>query len=113
LNLPSNVYVYYRNDSNAASEQLVAWNAGCWLRYEPFVDDMTGLIVSTEYHVQTNYSGVPAMVMARVKPIASNYVMFVNPFAKNAVKTAQIHSWWYEEIARIDTAHRNPDRPCA
>jgi len=53
------------------------------------------------------------MVMAHVKPIAINYAMFVNHFAKNAVKTAQIHSWWYEEIARIDPAKRNSDPPCA
>jgi len=53
------------------------------------------------------------MVMACVKPIAINYGMFVNPFATNAVKTAQIHSWWYEEIARIDPAQRNSDPPRA
>ena len=53
------------------------------------------------------------MVMARVKPIAINYVMFVNRVATNAVKTAQIHSWWYEEIARIDPAQRNSDPPRA
>jgi len=53
------------------------------------------------------------MVMARVKPIAINYAMFVNPFATNVVKTAQIHSWWYEEIARIDPAQRNSDPPRA
>jgi len=49
--------------------------------------------------------------MACVKPIAINSVMLVNPFATNAVKTAQIHSWWYEEIARIDPAQRNSDPP--
>jgi len=54
---------------------------------------VTGLIVGAEYHAQATLSGVPAMVMARVNHIASNYVMFVNPFATNAVKTTQIHSW--------------------
>jgi hypothetical protein len=29
----------------------------------------------------------------------------------NAVKTAQVHSWWYEEIGRIDPALRNSDPP--
>jgi len=53
------------------------------------------------------------MVMAHVKPIANNYAMFVNPLATNAVKTAQIHSWWYEEIAWIDPAQRNSDPPDA
>jgi len=76
-----------------------------------FVDNVTGLIVGAEYNAQTTLSGVPAMVMADVKPIAINYAMFVNPFATNAVKTAQIHSWWYEEIARIDPAQRNSDPP--
>jgi hypothetical protein len=37
--------------------------------------------------------------------------MFVNPFATNAVKTAQIHSWWYEEIARIDPVEGDSDPP--
>ena len=70
-------------------------------------------MVGAEYNAQTTLSGVPAMVMARVKPIAMNYAMFVNSFATNEVKTAQIHSWWYEEIARIDPAQRNSDPPCA
>jgi len=53
------------------------------------------------------------MVKAPVKPIAINQPMMVNPFAMNAVKTPQIHSWWYEEIARIDPAQTNSDPPCA
>jgi len=51
------------------------------------------------------------MVMAQVKPIAINYVMFENSCSKNVVRTAQIHSWWYEEIARIEPAQRNSDHP--
>jgi hypothetical protein len=74
---------------------------------------MTGLIIGAEYNAQTTLSGIPAMVMARVKPIAINYAMFVNPFATNALKTAQIYSWWYEEIARVDPSQRNSDPPCA
>jgi hypothetical protein len=53
------------------------------------------------------------MVMARVKPIAVNYPMFVNHFATYAVKTAQLHCSWYEEIARIDSAQKNSDTPGA
>jgi hypothetical protein len=100
-------------DSNEAGEQLVEWKSGNLWRYDPFVVDVTGLIVGAEYNGQTTLSGVPAMVMACVKPIAINYTMFVNPFATNAVKTAQIHRWWYEEIARIDPAQRNSNPPCA
>jgi len=74
---------------------------------------VTGLIVGAEDNAQTTLSGVPAMVMARVKPIPIDNAMFVNPFATNAVKTAQIHSWWYEEIARIDPAQRNSHPPRA
>jgi len=92
---------------------LVGWNAGNLWRYEPIVDDVTGLIVGAGYNTQTTLSGVLAMVMARVKPIAINDAMFVNPIAMNAVNTAQIHSWWYEEIARIDPAQRNSDPPRA
>jgi hypothetical protein len=92
---------------------LVAWKAGNLWRCEPFVDDVTGFIVGAEHNAQRTLSGVPAMVMARVKPIAINYAMFVNPFAMNEVKSAQIHSWWYEEIARIDPAQRNSDPPHA
>jgi hypothetical protein len=72
---------------------------------------VTGLIVGAEYNAQTTLLGVPAMVMSRVTPIAINYDTFVNPVATNAVKTAQIHNWWYEEIARIDPAQRNSDPP--
>jgi len=57
-----------------------------------FVDNMTGLIVGAESNTQTTHSAVPAMVMARAKAIATNYLMFVNTFVPNAVKTAQIHS---------------------
>jgi len=92
---------------------LVAWKAGNLWRYEPVVEDITGLIVGAEYNAQTTISGVPVMVMARVKPIAINYVMFVNPFATKVEKTDQIHSWWYEEIASIDPAQTNSDPPCA
>jgi len=49
--------------------------------------------------------------MASVKPIAVNYMMFVNPFAANGVKTAQIHSWWYEEITRIVPAQKISNPP--
>jgi len=92
---------------------LVVWKADNLWRYEPFVDDVTGLIIGAEHNAQTTLTGVPAMVMARVKSIALNYAMFVNPFAMNVVQTAQIHSWWNEEIARIDPAQRNSDPPCA
>ena len=90
---------------------MVAWKAGNLWRYEPFVDEVTGLIAGAEFNAQITLSGVPAMVMARVKPIAIKYVMIVNPFSTDAVKTAQIHSWWYEEFARIDPAQRNSDPP--
>jgi len=44
------------------------------------------------YNAPTTLSGVPVMVIAHVKPIAITYAMFVNPFATNGVKTAQIHT---------------------
>ena len=53
------------------------------------------------------------MVMAHVECIAINYAMSVNPFATNVVKPAQIPSWWYEEIAKINPAQRNSDPPRA
>jgi uncharacterized protein (DUF885 family) len=51
------------------------------------------------------------MVLARVKLIAITFAMPVNIVTTNAVKTAQIHRWSYEEIARIDPAQRNADYP--
>jgi hypothetical protein len=74
---------------------------------------MTGLIVGPDYNSQTTLSGIPVMVMARVNPIAINYGMFVHPLATNAVKTAQIDCWWYEDITGMDTAQRNDDPQCA
>jgi len=72
---------------------LVAWSAAHLWRYEPCVEEVTGLIVGAEYNAQLTFSGVPAMVIAHVKPIVINYVMCVNPFATKVVKTPQIHSW--------------------
>jgi len=81
--------------------------------YEPFLDDVRGLNVGAESTAQTTLSGSLAMVMARVKPIARNYAMFESPIVTNAVKTAQIHGWWFQEIARIVPAPRNFDPPHA
>jgi len=92
---------------------LVVCKTGNLWQYEPIVEDVTGLIVGVEYNAKTTLPGVPAMVMAYVKSTAINYEMFVNPFATNAVKAAQINCCWYEEIARIDPAQRNSDPPRA
>jgi len=92
---------------------LVASKAGNLWRYELFVGNVPGLNVGAEYNAQMTFSGVSAMAMAGVKPIAINCAMLVNPVATNAVKTAQLHSWWYEDIARIDPAQRYSDPPSA
>ena len=113
LDLPANVYTFSRIDSNESCKQLVAWQAGNLSRDEPSVGNIIRLIVGAEYNTQTTLSGIPAMAMAHVQPLALDYAMFVNPFATNAVKTIQIHYCWYEEIARIDTAQKNSDPPCA
>jgi len=72
---------------------LVAWKVGNLWRYEPFVDDVTGLIVSMEHNPQKTLSGIPAILMAIVKPIAIKYAMFIYSIALNAAKNAEIHSW--------------------
>lgn len=92
---------------------MVTWKAGNVGQYEPCVNDVTGLIGRAEYYAKTTLSGVPTMVMPRSKPMAVHYVMLVNPFATNVVKTTQIRNWWCEEIARIDPAQRNLDPPHA
>jgi len=51
--------------------------------------------------------------MACVRPGGIKYAMFVNPFATNAAKTAPIHGWWYEDIARINQAQSTSDPPHA
>jgi hypothetical protein len=53
---------------------------------------MTGLSVSAEYTVQKTVSGIPRMVVAGVKPIVINSVIFVNLFATITVQTAQSES---------------------
>ena len=88
---------------------MVAWKVGNLWRYDPIVDDVTSLIVGVEYNIQTTVSGILVMVMSCVKPIAIHEAMFVNAFATKAVKTTQIHCWWYEEIARIDAGQRYSD----
>lgn len=77
------------------------------------IDEVTGQIVGAEYGIQQTLSGVEALVLAEVKPIAGRYAMFNNPFATNAVKTAQIHSWWYHYVTKVDPAMRNTDPPRA
>ena len=72
---------------------------------------MTGLIVGTNYNAYTTVSGDPAMVMEGLTPTAINYAKCVNPVATNTVKTAQIHSWWHEEIAMMIPTQRNSDLP--
>jgi len=91
---------------------LVAWKAGNLRGYEPFVD-VTSLTIGTEYDTQITLPGVPVIVMVPMKPIAINYATFTNSIATNAVNTAWIQSWSYEEIARIDPAQRNSDPPHA
>jgi hypothetical protein len=76
------------------------------------VYNVTGHDIGVEPNAQRTCSGVPAMGMAREKTIANTYAMFVNPFITNAVKTAQINNWWYEETSWIDPAQRNADPPC-
>jgi hypothetical protein len=74
---------------------------------------VTRLIIGAQYNTQTTLSGIPAMVIAHVTPIAVNHEMFVNPFATNAVKTPPILSWWYVDITRIDPAQENSGPPHA
>ena len=113
LNSPTDVYNHQRKDSNEAGEQLVAWKAENQGHYEPCIDHVTGLMVRTVYDSEIALCHFPAIIMAHVKPRGINYSMSVNLFATNAVKTAQMLSWWHEEIARIDPAQRNSDPPCA
>jgi hypothetical protein len=67
----------------------------------------------TEYNAQTTLASDLSLVIAHEEPSAINYVMSVKPCAVNAVKTAQIHSSWYEENARTDLVQRNSDPPLA
>jgi len=92
---------------------LAAYVTGNLWWFEHTIDDVTGLIVIKEYNSQTTLAHIAAMVMARMKPIAIKCAMLVNPFVINVVKTVQIQSCWYEEIARIDPAPRNSDSPGA
>jgi len=51
------------------------------------------------------------MAMEHGKSIAIGDAMYVNPIATNAVKTAQIHTWWCEALARIDPAQKDSYPP--
>jgi hypothetical protein len=66
---------------------LIAWKIGNLWGYESFVDGVTDHIVGAAFNPQTPLPGVLAMVMTCAKPIANNYVLFVNPFPTNGVKT--------------------------
>lgn len=88
LNLPVNVYIHWRNDSNKPGEQWVAWKAQNLCQFEPIVEDIAGIIVGAEYNAETMLSGVPVIVKACGKPSYSHYAMLVNRFATNAVKSS-------------------------
>jgi len=77
------------------------------------VDIIAGLCVGAGHNAQTYLSSFPAIVMAQVKLIPINYVISVNPFATNAVKTTLIHPWWCDETGRIHPAQRISDPPSA
>jgi hypothetical protein len=77
------------------------------------IDEVTGQTVGAQYGIQQTLSGVAALVLAEVKPITGRYSMFNNPFATNAVKTTQIHSWWYHYVTKVEPAMSNTNRPCA
>jgi hypothetical protein len=113
LNPPADVYIYLRKDSNKAGENILPTKGGNLRSYEPVADNVTGLIVGAEYNTQGTHSAVRAMVKTHLKHIAINYTIFVNPFATNVAKTVQIHSLWYEQIARNDPAQRNSQPPHA
>jgi hypothetical protein len=49
------------------------------------IDEVTGQIFEAEYGIEETLSGVEALVLAKVKPIAGKYVIFNNPFTTNAV----------------------------
>ena len=91
--MPANIYIYRRKNLNEAGEYLVGWKVGNLWRHELFGDSVTGLIISAEYNAQSTHSGDLVMVMAAGNDIPINYVMFVNHFGMNAVKTALICSW--------------------
>jgi len=97
------------NQSNAGP--LAGYPNPLLTLYEPCVDDVTGLIASADFNVRITLSCIPAMVTIHVKSIRINYAMFANPIAINAVKSAQIHSWWFAIFAMIDPARRNSDPP--
>jgi hypothetical protein len=94
-------------ESREPAEQLGSGNGGYCCRYVACVDDLTGLIVSTEYNAQTTLPGILPMVMPCAKPIAMDNVMFVNPFATHAVKPIQINSYSYHETGRMNPTHSN------
>jgi hypothetical protein len=70
-------------------------------------------MVGAEYGIQQMLSSVDTYVLSEVKPITGRYAMLNNTFATNAVKTAQIHSWWYHYVTKVDPAMRNTDPPHA
>jgi len=59
-------------------------------RYEGILENVTGLMVGAEYFAQKTIVAVPPMVIARGKPLAINYLMFVKLSGMNGLKSALI-----------------------
>jgi hypothetical protein len=74
---------------------------------------VTGFIVIGDYNTETTLSGILSMIMAHVKPAGTNFAIIVILYATNVAKTAQIHTWWYQDTTCMDPAQRNSDRPGA
>lgn len=113
MNSPTDVFILKRKDSNKAAEQLIVWKAGKRWRNEHWVDNVTGRIVPAEYQSQPPLQPVPVIIMVCVKGIDTDYAMYVNFLTTHTVKTVQICSWWYEDIARMDTAKGFSESPHA
>lgn len=107
----ANVYICYRMNWHSAGKQLITQTAGSQRQHQPAVDDDTCLIACAQCSVLLILPCIYTMGMAHGKPITIRYVMLVNSFATNAVKTIQIYSWWYEEITMIQPVQKNPDPP--
>jgi hypothetical protein len=66
---------------------VLKWKAANLSGYKFCVDNVTGLMISSEYNILTTLSGILVIVIACVKPIAIKYAMIVNPFGTNSAKT--------------------------
>ena len=73
-----------------------------------YVDSSTDYIADETTRAYTEeLDHLTAMVTHTAKPMALKWVLFENPFPTPTVKTAQVDTWWYSIVLKLNPSAVN------